>query len=387
MNISGKTIAGALVLSLTVILAFGLVATPAPADPKGQQLLNDLIAKAKKEGALDAAFVSQAGPANPHLVRAFKKRFGLNNLEINIDVGNQTQQFAQLIASLKAGVPPALDAFTGSEEHVTETMALGFTTKVDNWERLLAEINPLVSSGKVKPSEVSPELLSGHGFIWGNRVKALVYNPKLISEGELPKTRQDLANAKYKGKFAVAPWLDEWLLGMLVYRDKARWLETLDQIGKNAIGVFHLTRALERLLLGEIAFFPGNEYHYYQAKAQDPQAPIAVHYLADYTGVTRISFIVAKGARHPAAATLWALWMTTPEAEAVWQPTALYTNVSFGQSDYDREVRDALKKVNTPVISFWDSPETRKVLKWISTEEGQKYTNEIGKAVTQRQKR
>ena len=370
--------------ALLVLMTLALTPWPAMADMQGKQLLDELVRKAKQEGALDTAFVSQAGPSNPALIKAFKQRFGLQNMEINIAVGRQDKKFAELKAKLKAGVPPTLDSLTGSEEHVTDAMEHRFTVKIDHWESLLAEVNPLVGSGKVKPSDVSPAMLSGHGFIWGNRIKALVYNPKLISEADLPRTHVDLANPKLKGKFLVAPWLDEWLLGCLVYKDRQEWLQTVDKIGKNALGVLHTTRAVQRLLLGDVAFTPGNVYNYYQSKDKDRQAPIGVRYWNDYTGVTRISFVVAQGARHPAAATLWNLWMTTPEAEAIWQPIGLYTNVSFGQSDYDKEVRAGLEKAKSPVMSFWDNAENRKVLEWLNSPAGQQYTKDIGRAATQR---
>lgn len=374
---------------LAVTLFFALVLVPRPATAmQGKQLLDDLIAKAKKEGSLDTAFVSEAGPANPALIQAFKKRFGLENLEVNVAVGNQPRMFAQLKAQLSAGVPPTLDSITGSEENVSEALGAGRVVPIENWQLLLAEINPLVRSGKVKPGDISPGMFAGQSFIWGNRVKALVYNPKVISEQDLPKTHLDIANPKYKGKYVVPPWIDEWLLGMLVYKDKAKWLGTVDQIGKNALGVLHLTSALQRLLLGDIAFMPGNGYHYFQAKGKDPTAPVEVTYWSDYTGITRISYAVTKGARHPAAAALWNLWMTTPEAEAIWQPIALYSNVSFGQSDYDKKVRDKFRQANSPVISFYENDETRKELAWLgTTEEGIAYRNSIVQAATQRQQK
>ncbi|HEX9880501.1 MAG TPA: extracellular solute-binding protein [Candidatus Binatia bacterium] len=371
-------------LAVALFFSLALAPWPATADMQGKQLLDDLIAKAKKEGALDTAFVSQAGPSNPALIRAFKQRFGLDDIEINISVGRQDKEFAQLKAKLMAGVPPTVDSLTGSEEHVTDAMEHQFINKIDNWQSLLAEVNPLVRSGTVKPDLVSPAMLSGHGFIWGNRTKALVYNPKLISEKDLPQSHTDLANPKLKGQFLVAPWLDEWLLGLLVHKDRQEWLQTVDRIGKNARGVLHTTGAVQRLLLGDVAFTPGNVYNYYQSKDKDPQAPVAVRYWNDYTGVTRISYVVAKGARHPAAATLWNLWMTTPEAEAIWQPVALYENVSFGQSDYDKAIRAGLEKAKSPVMSFWDNAETRKILEWLNSPEGQQYTKDIGKAATQR---
>ncbi len=338
---------------------------------------DDLVAKAKKEGEVSVAVVSQIGPVARDLERAFKKRFGLESLQMNFGVGDQPAQFAQLKANLSAGMAPAFDALTGTDEEILQVVAAGHTAKTQDWEKLLAEVNPLIRSGAARPAQVSTTIFSGEAFIWGNRLKALIYNPKLISENELPKTHADLAAPKFKGKYVVAPWTDEWEMGVLVYKDKSKWLEILDQIGQNARGVVHLTAATGRLLLGEFPFFPGNEYYSFTAKAKDPKAPIAYHFWSDYTGLTRLYYIVPAKARHPAAGTLFALWMTTPEAQAIYQPVAHITNVSYGQSDHDKGIRAAIDKVKTPVISYWDSEENLTAFKWYSSDEGRKYLSEL----------
>jgi hypothetical protein len=76
--------------------------------------------------------------------------------------------------------------------------------------------------------------------------------------------------------------------------------------------------------------------------------------------------------------------MGTPEAEAIWQPPSFYTNVHFGQSELDKEMRASLEESKSKLLSFYDSPETMKWLEWYGTDEGRKYRSALSNAVRQR---
>ncbi len=378
MKSLGKSIGVFLCLVITIALA-----QPVAASTEGKRVLDELIAQAKKEGVLTTQVVRQAGRVTPKLMKAFKKRFGLNNLKSNIAKGGQTKAYAQLFATLRAGGKPPYDTYPGAGDNVVELMHAGNAQKIANWKLLLAEINPLVRSSKVKPEEVSPSPFTGYAFSFAGRNKVMIYNPKLISEKDLPKSRADMANPKYKGQYALGIFTSEWELGTLVY-ERDKWLKTVDTIGKNSAGVMHTTQAKNRLLLGEFAFFPGNFYHYLSAKAKDSEAPIGYRWYADGTGTTQIFYIVPKGARHSAVGTLFSMWMGTPEAEAIWQPPSFYTNVHWGQSDYDKMARKTLKESGSKLLSFYDSPESLEVLKWFGTDEGKAYRRDITKKIRQR---
>lgn len=366
-------------LLATAITSSAMAASSA----EGKQTLDELIAKAKKEGVLDTTVVSQAGKTGPKLVVAFKKRFGLDGLTVNMNVGGQSNEETQIMAALKAGAPPHLDAFTGSDDYIVKIVEAGLAAEVPNWQAVISEINPLVSSGQVTPEQVSPSLFAGYGFLWAGRNKVLVYNPTLIKKEDLPKSRADIADPKYKNNFILSIFVSEWQYGVLVH-DKDEWLKTVDMMGKNALAVMHLTEGRNRLLLGEFAFLPGNEYHYLESKEKDPDAPIAYTFFSDGTASTKLLYVVPKAARHPAAAMLFSMWMSTPEAEEIWQPGSFYTNVHFGQSKLDKEMRASLEESHSKLISFYDTPETMKWLAWYATDEGRNYRSALDNATRQR---
>jgi ABC-type Fe3+ transport system substrate-binding protein len=380
------TIAALVLLGLAACAPASPPASAAPpaAGAAAQGPLDALIAQARAEGELDTASITETGRAVPQLVDAFNKRFGLD-LKINVALGDQAGKYSQLFATLDAGLPPTFDTLTGSEEDNLRLVEEGRVIKIDNWQALLAEINPLVGSGQVKPEDVSPSLFEGYGFTWTTRDKGLLYNPRVMPESELPKTYLDMANPRYRGKFVVAPWTDQWELGILAYKDKQQWLQTVDQIGKNAADVINFSPALDRIILGEFAFQPSNMYYYWQVMDRDPQAPLGLRYLDDYITFTKVMYVVPKGARHPAAATLWALWMTTPEAQAIWQPVSFLPNLVFGQSELDRKNREVLQKSHGKVLSWYENEDTLRELRWFATPEGKQYRARLTEALTQRQ--
>lgn len=359
------------------------VARTAAADNSGQALIDRLVAQAKQEGELDTATTTEQASRIPQLKEAFLKRFGLN-ITVNVALGDQTGKLAKMLTTLDAGGKPEFDTLTGSEEDLIQMQAKGYINAIDNWDTLLPAINSLVRDGTVKADEVTPPPFSGSAFLWSTRSKAVLYNTKQIQPDQLPKTTLDLADPKFKGKFPVPPWTDIWELGTLVHTDKAAWLQTLNQIGQNAAGVIDFSPALNRILLGEFAFMPMNSYYYWDVKAKDPQAPLGLAWFQDYAPFSKVMYFVPKGSKHPAAATLWALWMTTPEAEAAWQPAAHEENIAFGQSQQDKLARQSVESSGTKLVSWYDSATTVEQLKWWSTPEGKQYRAKIKEAVTQR---
>lgn len=344
---------------------------------------SELIAKAKEEGALNATVVSSmTGRTIPNLVAAFKRRFGLDT-KVTIAAITDVEHYPRAIAETRTGVVPTYDVMEGADVNNTPLLEAGGIQKVDGWESLLAEINPLVRSGKVRPEQISSTLLGGYGFMYASRLGALLYNPRLISREQLPKTHSELADPKYKGKWTQPPWTADWDTGPLVFPEisKEKWLEVVRTAGRNAGAVQHGGAGFQRLLLGEFAFMLGNTYYVFGAKAKDPQAPAEITYFQDYNWSNFSFYIVRKGAQHPAAATLFALWMTTPEAESIWQPELFMTQFLWGESDLDKKERQFIKESGAKIVDFLSTKGGRDLVAWYGTEEGRKYRQAMSKAM------
>ncbi len=344
--------------------------------------LDELIAKAKQEGALNAGIISSMkGKTTPKLTAAFKKRFGLD-IDVTIVPLSDTRHYPKAVAATKAGTVPSYDALSGSGPNNVQLLAVGGVQKIDGWESLLAKIDPRVRSGKVKPKQISPDPFSGYAFEYITRLKAILYNPKLISKAELPKRHADLTDPKYRGKWTQPPWSAHWDIAPLVFPDisKEKWLETVRKAGENAGNVQSSGKGTQRVLLGEYAFGLGNTYYFLRIKAKDPQAPLAIAYFQDYNPTTPSQFVVRKGARHPASATLFSLWIGTPEAKAIWQPDIFVSQFKYGESNLDKEVRKYLRESNAKVVGFGDKKGIE-FLGWIGTPEGRKYRRAVSTAI------
>jgi len=345
--------------------------------------LSELIAKARKEGALNVTATSSLKPVTAHkLAAGFKKRFDLN-IEVTVTPLSDTRNFPKYAAETKAGVAATYDAVDGSGKNDVQLVAIGGVQKIEGWEALLAEINPLVRSGKVKPRQISPNPFSGLAFQYMSRLKSIIYNPKLISKEELPKTHADLTDPKYKGRWTQPPFAAHWDIGPLVFPDisKEKWIELVKKAGLNAGAVQQESAGVQRVLLGEFAFAPANTYYFLRIKGKDPDAPIEISYFKDYNPVTGSYYVVRKGARHPAAGTLFTLWMGTPDAKAIWQRDLYATQFQWGEGELETKIRRYLQESGAKAISFFDSQQGVEFLRWIGTPEGRKYRKAVSKAI------
>jgi ABC-type Fe3+ transport system substrate-binding protein len=360
----------------------GELAAAAESPSKGKQALDELVAKAKQEGELVATIQSSWSKGLiPPLTDAFRKRFGLD-IKVTVANVNSAQHFPVAIAETQAGAPATYDAVQGDDAETMQIVGAGATQKVENWATLLAEINPLVRSGKVRPDEISRGPFQDHSFMFMANVKQLIYNTKSISEKDLPRTHRDLADPKYKGKFAQPPWTSHWEIAPVAFDkfDRNEWLEVVRRAGKNSGAVMGESGAVQRVVLGEFAFALAQDRYIRQIFAKDPKAPIAARFFDDYNELNQVYYSVRTRARHPAAGTLWALWMTTAESQRIWQPSDLQA-MPYGDSQLDRDFKQNIEKSKARVIGFLDNEKTMDLLKWYRTDEGRKYLDAVARAI------
>jgi len=368
------------VIGLAIATAALLIMLPSEvraASSDGQRLLQRLVDGARKEGQLNLMIVSSLGEkGSRELINAFKKRFELE-ITINADLsGQESQKFNQAVAETKAGIPPTFDLMQGPAETVLSLKDAGGTERITDWQSLLAEVAP--EAYKVR-DRVSPSILAEYGFLWSTRTTAILYNPKAISERELPKTWQDLANAKYRGAFSVPPWTTITLLGLLKY-DKDEWLELVKGIGRNKRDILTYDSGVQRVLLGDLKFTYGNADSYFEQKEKDPKAPIGLKFFEDLTTIRPTLYVLRKGARHPSSAKLFALWATSSEANQIFEKHAIVENSILETGPISRKMAEILKGRNIKPMSWFDTPQTVEKFQWLSTPAGMEYARAIAKA-------
>jgi len=345
--------------------------------------LAELIDKAKQEGALSATVTSSmTGRTTLKLADAFKKRFGLN-IEVTITPLSGIESASRAIAETKVGTVPMYDTQEAADTSHLALMGAGGLQKIDGWELLLAEIYTFARSEKVRPEQLSPAPFNGISFLYAVRTKGLVYNPRLISKEKLPKTHAELTDPKYKDIWIQPPWTSHWDVGPLVFPDlgEEKWLEIVRKASKNVGAVMPENAGVQRVLLGEYAFVPANSYYYFAAKSKDLQAPLEITFFKDYNVMAGDLYAVRKGARHPAAATLFSLWIGTQEAKAIWQPDLFITQYPWGESALDKREKEFIQTSGGNMIDPLHTEKGRAYLAWFGTEEGRKFRQAIGKAI------
>jgi ABC-type Fe3+ transport system substrate-binding protein len=351
------------------------------AEKSGTDLLTEFVQQANREKTLTAAVQSSwSRTMLPSLVTAFKARFKLQ-IDITTTPIAAAKQVPIEIAQTKSGAAPTYDVMQGDDAETIQLTGAGGVRKIENWENLLAKINPDVAAGSVKVDQISRGPFSGQSFLFLANIKQIIYNTDKVKESDLPKTHPELADAKYKGRFVQPPWTSHWELApqTLDESTRAKWVGIVQAAGKNGT-VLSEVEGVQRVALGQFDFVLAQDTYLRQMLAKDPQTPIAGTFFNDYNELNGLYYSVRANTKSPAAATLWALWMTTPEAQAIWQPS----NMSFtpyGSSAIDKSERDELKASKAKVLGYLDSDKTVAALKWQQTPEGANYLTALAKAI------
>jgi iron(III) transport system substrate-binding protein len=116
------------------------------------------------------------------------------------------------------------------------------------------------------------------------RVRVVGYNTDRLSEDELPDSIWDYAGREWRDRVGIAPTnasfqatVSAMMLTAGVDRTRA-WLEAL---GDNGARLYENNlQALEAVAAGEIEVALVNHYYLYELRAEQPDAPVANHFLA-----------------------------------------------------------------------------------------------------------
>jgi iron(III) transport system substrate-binding protein len=237
-------------LLLLSALALGLAACGGGFSPGA----DDLVIYSGREEAL-------VGP----LIERFEQETG-------IDVAVRYANSAELAATLaeEGGNSPA-DVFWGQDPGALGAVAA---------EGLLAPL-PEGVLGLVD------ERFRDDGGRWvgvSGRVRVIAYNTDALSEEDVPDRIDDVADPRWRGKIGIAPpnaSFQAFVSAMRLSRGDAATREWLDAVKANEPRFYENNIAiLEALAEGEIEIGLVNHYYLSLIKAENPDAPVANHFLA-----------------------------------------------------------------------------------------------------------
>jgi ABC-type Fe3+ transport system substrate-binding protein len=338
---------------------------------------DQLVEGARKEKQV---YLYPTTSGSEEVVQAFKqylRRLGLE-IELKVDAsGGSFQKISQAIGETKQGIAPTYDVQFGGAHEIIHLLDVKGVKRIDNVEQFLSEIAPQALPALDK---ISPGPFKDRVFTFGHWIKAVVYNPKLISVKELPRTHKELTDPKYKGAFALPPWTSDADAALLAY-DKDEALEIIKGIGKNKAATERESAAVNRMLLGEFKFVNANAHYYHEFKGKDSAAPIGLEFFRDYTTVNEAMYFVREGARHPNAATLFVLWTLSKEGQQVFEKATSQPHLYLPSSLIGSEMTKMMKARNVKLVSYVDNEESLKKLRWIGeTKEGKDWAKAIAQA-------
>jgi iron(III) transport system substrate-binding protein len=264
----------------------------------GAQRRDQMVKEAKKEGHL-TLYTSFTDDVAGHVAAAFTKQFGI---KVDLFRGGSETVLQRVLQETGAGK-------TGND--VVETNFLEMATMAQ--KGFLAEFQGSVLDKVDK---------TGRFDAWtATRFNLMLpaWNTKVIKAGQEPKSWEDLADPRFKGKLTLEVSDDDWYENVTQY-----WLKhgktqaDVDRLWNGIVANAKVVKGhtvMGQLLSAGQTGADAMNYSYLVQKTIDAGAPVA------YRGADNVAHTPAfprpngvgmmKGARHPAAAILFYDWLLT----------------------------------------------------------------------------
>jgi iron(III) transport system substrate-binding protein len=254
------------------------------------------VAAAKKEGSL-SLYTSMTSDVADAVAKAFQDQFGIT---VNVFRGNSETVLQRTLQEASANRPGA-DAI---ETNFLELETLG-------GKGILADYKG------THLSDVPDDLHFDHWTADRLNLFLPAWNTNLIKAGEEPKSWEDLADPKYKGKMQIEISDSDWYENLTKYwLDHGKTQQQVDDLWKgiasNASAAKGHTTMMELLGAGQTAM-DGMNYSYITERAKQDGAPVAYKGSDGKTDIPAFprpnGVALVKGAQHPNAAWLFYDWM------------------------------------------------------------------------------
>jgi iron(III) transport system substrate-binding protein len=274
--------------------------------------IDDLIKGAKQEGTIEFYAPSTLTPQGAQaLGAAFNKKYGLNIKLQYSPSGNMTRDVGKVVGLGASGVPPEWDLMVVTDAHHATL-----------WVKKMHQPFDYKSIGvDAKAIQYDNGAVS-----FANQFVLPAYNRQLVAAKDAPKSWDDLLNPKWKGKIGVSsathhmarlaagPWGEE------------KTTNFVKALTKQDLILGRLGEIYNRLLLGEIVV---------AVSVSDSELKSEKHKTAPVVLAESVSPLISpaydagvpKNAVHPKVAHLLAAYLTTPEAQKIWEKYAGQSSV------------------------------------------------------------
>jgi iron(III) transport system substrate-binding protein len=282
--------------ALSVIILFSRLAS---ADP-----LADLVGAAKKEGVIDVYAPSTLTPQGAQaLSEAFNKKHGLNITLNYHPSGGMTRDVGKVVSLAAAGQPPEWDVMLVHDA--------GHSTL---WLRKVHEPFDYRKLG------IDPQVINFDNgtVVVANQFALPAYNSKIVPPQDVPKKWEDLLDPKWKdGKLGMTS-ATHHLARLVTAWGEEKTTGYVKALAAQKPSLGRMAEIYTRLQLGEIVIAITHLDEFIH-RAKLTGAPIAFAEEVQPVISPAINAGVLKGAPHRNAGHLFAAFLTTPEAQIIWE--------------------------------------------------------------------
>ncbi len=267
---------------------------------------DEIIAKAKKEGAL-RALSSLERQTIKAMAEAFKAEYPFLNVHVEELTGTDANQ--RFILEMKAGGATNWDAPHLATDHYKE-----YSAHLKKFDLLGMATHDVL---RIAPAIIDP--VNRNVIASTSAFQVVAYNKKLMARNKAPETWDDFLKPEFKGqKFAadirpteIAALVPAW--GLEKTLAFARGLAAQQPVwGRGG------TRLLTAIALGEYSVFIGPNYHSVKrAQSKDPTGSLDFKIIEPVP--TRLSDATAvfAAAPRPYAALLWLEFLASPKGQKI----------------------------------------------------------------------
>jgi iron(III) transport system substrate-binding protein len=284
---------------LAILLAFGWSGFVGATPP------DKLVDDAKKEGVFNLYGPSTLTPQGAEaLEAAFNKKYGLNTKLTFHPSLNFTRDVGKLVGMAASGVVPEWDAMVVTDAH-----------NATLWLRKL--LNPF----DYKSAGVDPQVIhyDSGAITFANQIVLPAYNKKNISAKDVPTKWEDLLDPKWKGgKLGVSTATHHFARLAVGAWGEEKTTAFVKAIASQKPVLGRLAELYNRLLLGEISIaFTLTDSNINEAKKSG--APVVFAEAIQPVISPAYQVNVLKGAVHPSAGHLFSIFLTSDEAQDIWE--------------------------------------------------------------------
>ena len=256
------------------------------------------IAAAKKEGEV-VMYTSGQQDDMSALTKVFEQKYGV---KVTIWRSSSEKVLQRAVTEARSG-RYAVDILETNGPELETAQREGLLQKVDS-----PHLRDIIAVA-----------LRPHGEWVGTRMNVftLAYNTKSVKKDELPKSWEELAQPRWKGRLGIEADDSEWLAGVLAQIGEQKGVQLFrDIVKKNGISVRKGHTLLTQLVVSGEVPLSLTVYNYKAEQLKKEGAPI--EWFAIGKAVARPNGVAAtKRAPHPNAAALWLDFEISEEGQKI----------------------------------------------------------------------